>query len=137
MEFRRVWAGKRRLRKGILGQPPRAILSFFKCIMMISILMFLIQRGILIKFRFFSFRTLLSGDVELFDFLPCPRCLSQEFKAGLHGGIAGETTDFYVLGQFVPAVIGNENVHDLFQSYSVQRVFVLLFVHTSKFKMSL
>jgi hypothetical protein len=22
-EFRRVWAGKRRLRKGILGQPPR------------------------------------------------------------------------------------------------------------------
>ena len=81
-------------------------------------------------FKLFTFlQTLLAGDIKFFDFLSCPGGLAQKFKARRHGGVAGETAYFDILGQFLPAIIGNQKVHYLFQGDAVQRVFALLFVH--------
>jgi hypothetical protein len=49
----------------------------------------------------------------------------------LNRGVTGETANFDIFAQFFPAIIGDQKVHDLFQSYTVQWVFGLLFVHVS------
>lgn len=59
--------------------------------------------GVLCSF----FGALLGHYIEFLHFFPCPRGFTQEFEAGLHGGVAGETTDFDVFPQFFPAIIGN------------------------------
>ena len=72
-------------------------------------------------------------DVEVFDFLSCPWCFSQEFQARFYRGVVVETPNIDPCAQPIPTITFNEGLEDLFQCQAVQRVVRVLIIHSPGF----